>query len=107
MPTARSSGVVASAFGHALTFAPKTYYGRQNILYSAGCRDGRLAAIGDTFPAGTGLGSFQAYYRLYQDPALDEKPAPELYASYQQAPQPFLALVDYAHTPDALEKVAA
>lgn len=29
-----------------------------------------LAAIGDTFPTGTGLGSFQAYYRLYEDPAL-------------------------------------
>ncbi|NJC06131.1 O-antigen ligase [Sphingomonas kaistensis] len=29
-----------------------------------------LAAIGDTFPAGTGLGSFQTYYRLYENPAL-------------------------------------
>ena len=29
-----------------------------------------LAAIGDTFPVGTGLGSFQAYYRLYENPAL-------------------------------------
>ncbi|GAA4008185.1 O-antigen ligase family protein [Sphingomonas humi] len=29
-----------------------------------------LRAIADTFPAGTGLGSFQAYYRLYEDPAL-------------------------------------
>jgi O-antigen ligase len=28
-----------------------------------------LAAIGDSFPAGTGLGTFQAYYRLYEDPA--------------------------------------
>jgi O-antigen ligase len=29
-----------------------------------------LAAIRDTFPVGTGLGTFQAYYRLYEDPAL-------------------------------------
>lgn len=29
-----------------------------------------LNAIRDTFPVGTGLGSFQAYYRLYEDPAL-------------------------------------
>jgi O-antigen ligase len=29
-----------------------------------------VAAIADTFPVGTGLGSFQAYYRLYEDPAL-------------------------------------
>lgn len=27
-------------------------------------------AIGDTFPAGTGLGSFREYYRLYENPAL-------------------------------------
>ena len=29
-----------------------------------------LAAISDTFPAGSGLGTFRAYYRLYEDPAL-------------------------------------
>jgi O-antigen ligase len=29
-----------------------------------------VRAIGDTFPAGTGLGTFQAYYRLYENPAL-------------------------------------
>lgn len=29
-----------------------------------------LQAIGDTFPVGTGLGSFRAYYRLYEHPAL-------------------------------------
>ncbi|GAA4017731.1 hypothetical protein GCM10022280_16290 [Sphingomonas swuensis] len=27
------------------------------------------AAIGDSFPAGTGLGSFESYYRMYEDPA--------------------------------------
>lgn len=27
-------------------------------------------AIGDTFPAGTGLGTFREYYRLHEDPAL-------------------------------------
>jgi hypothetical protein len=30
-----------------MTLAPKTYYGRLNTIYSAGCRDGRVAAIGD------------------------------------------------------------
>ena len=29
-----------------------------------------LQAIGDTFPAGTGLGTFREYYRLYENPAL-------------------------------------
>jgi O-antigen ligase len=29
-----------------------------------------LAAIGDSFPVGTGLGTFQVYYRLYENPAL-------------------------------------
>ena len=29
-----------------------------------------LRAIADTFPVGTGLGTFQAYYRLYENPAL-------------------------------------
>jgi len=29
-----------------------------------------LQAIRDTFPAGTGLGTFQAYYRLYENPSL-------------------------------------
>jgi O-antigen ligase len=29
-----------------------------------------LAAIGDTFPVGTGLGTFEAYYRLYENPTL-------------------------------------
>jgi O-antigen ligase len=29
-----------------------------------------LAAIGDTFPVGIGLGAFQPFYRLYEDPAL-------------------------------------
>jgi O-antigen ligase len=29
-----------------------------------------LAAIRDTFPVGTGLGTFQSYYRLYENPAL-------------------------------------
>lgn len=29
-----------------------------------------LHAIGDTFPAGTGLGTFREYYRLYENPAL-------------------------------------
>jgi hypothetical protein len=30
----------------ALTLAAKTYYGRQNVLYTVACRDGRAAAIG-------------------------------------------------------------
>ena len=29
-----------------LAFVPESYYGRQNVLYSAACRDGRLAVIG-------------------------------------------------------------
>jgi hypothetical protein len=29
-----------------LAFEPLTYYGRQNILYSVGCRDGRIAVVG-------------------------------------------------------------
>jgi O-antigen ligase len=29
-----------------------------------------LAAIRDTFPVGTGLGTFKSYYRLYENPAL-------------------------------------
>lgn len=31
---------------NALTVRPKSYWGRQNVLYSAACREGRLAAIG-------------------------------------------------------------
>nr|MDT0659534.1 hypothetical protein [Micromonospora sp. DSM 115978] len=30
----------------ALPFVADSYYGRQNVLYSAGCRNGRLAALG-------------------------------------------------------------
>lgn len=29
-----------------LTLAPESYYGRQNVLYAAGCRDGQVAAVG-------------------------------------------------------------
>lgn len=32
-----------------------------------------LAAIGDTFPVGTGLGSFESYYRLYEDRSASDR----------------------------------
>lgn len=43
--------------------------GEASVTTRADIYQRTTAAIADTFPAGTGIGSFESYYRLYEDPA--------------------------------------
>lgn len=66
-----------------LRLTPKTYYGERNILYSAACRDGRLAAIGGKSGGAHGNPRVSSW-RETADGALVEVTAPfELYGGPQ------------------------
>jgi len=49
----------------------KSYYGKQNVLYSAGCRSGRLAAIGGKVGGAHGNPRVSSWYHL-PDGSMDE-----------------------------------
>jgi hypothetical protein len=55
----------------AMRLRPKTYYGIRNVLYSAACKDGRLAAIGGKVGGAHGNPRVSSWYQL-PDGSLDE-----------------------------------
>ncbi|MBQ0895884.1 hypothetical protein KBX37_22770 [Micromonospora sp. U56] len=63
----------------AMTLAPRTYYGRQHVLYSVACRAGRVALLGAK-RGGAHANPRTSSWRHLTDGSLDEVTAPfELY----------------------------
>jgi hypothetical protein len=54
-----------------LRMTARTYYGKQNVLYSAACRDGRLAAIGGKVGGAHGNPRVSSWHHL-PDGSMDE-----------------------------------
>lgn len=54
-----------------ITFAPRSYYGGRSIVYAAGCRDGKLAAVGAKSGGAHGNPRISTWFQL-PDGSMDE-----------------------------------